>query len=255
MIKSNTSRYLLLCMAIISILYIIGSMIYIICLIIHNNKLHKFSNCLDIDISNGMILEKDNNIWNNRYNVINPTSGYTELKCPTSLPVFYHIFNGTLVGYMKSNNNIPNYDIDIIDCNNKIKYIMRIGEFVIDSKFSFVSVDIRYNDKTMYYIKHNIYKSNDIDLYDNIDNIVANLYYTNNLWNISIYNNTNLVDYNILLSLVHYHQYYINGFTKDMCNEYAIVTIILLFCSCMLLCCYSTVKLSYIYNRKNIQDL
>lgn len=258
--KNNKCKYIPLFVLLTYILYTMGVGAYIIFLITSNSKLHDNAKCLDIDVSNGMILEKDNNIWNDRYNIIKPINGYTELKCPTSYPVIYHMFNESLVGYMIADNIIMNTNISIIDCKNTITYIMSIGIFIINTNI--VSVDIKQNNQTIYYIKHNIYKTNNIDLYNIQDVIVANLKYTNNLWNISIYNHKNLVDYNILLSLINYHQYYINGFTTDMCNQYVYVSYMLIFCALIILCCICIVFIRYLfifrevklYTYKNLND-
>ena len=236
--KNKTFQYISICALVSSIIYIIGSGTYITYLMVGNNNLLETSKCLDIDISNGIILEKDNNRWTDRYNIIEPVSGYTELKCPTDFPVIYNVFNNSLIGYLSADNVMLNYNISIMDCNNKLKYTMRIGEFIgvyVNNDVLLVSVDIRANNKTLYYIKHDVYKTDNFDLYNNNEIIVANLKYSNKLWNISTYNYT--IDYNILLSLSNYHQYYVSGFKDDLCNQYIKISYVLMFCGMMLLCC------------------
>jgi hypothetical protein len=207
-------------------------------MLIYNDNLIENSACLDIDISNGIILEKKYNSWLNGYNIINPVSGYTASKCPTNYPVMYNIYNNTLVGQSFVKDTIIIYnDIYLIGCDNILKYTMRIGEFmfvILENNIQMVSVDIKYNNKTIYYVKNNIYMTDNIDLYDINQKIVANLNYTNNVWIISIYND--IVDYNILFALINYHQYYINGYTDDMCNKFIKVSYVIVFCALIILC-------------------
>lgn len=240
MANSKTFRYILLYALVSCIIYIIGTGTYITYLMINNENLLKTTKCLDIDISDGIILEKDINKWSQGYNIVKPIKGYTKLKCPTDKIVIYNIFNDTLVGYLEADDVMLNYNISIIDCNNKIKYSMTIGNFIgviVNNEVLLVSVAIRSGDKTMYYVKYNMYNTNEFELYNNVSIAVANLKYINNLWNISIYNYTDTVDYNMLLSLANYHQYYVSGFTDDICNQYIKISYVLMFCILMLMIC------------------
>lgn len=233
---NSSIKCILMCIIISSLIYILGSGSYISYLLVNNNQLIENAKCIDINIKNEKILKRIDN-WNYGYNIVGSVSGYTKLKCPTSYPIVYNIINNSLVSYMKADDPIMNYNIKIIDCNNKLKYTVNVGDFIIlniHGDIKIASVDIRKHNKTIYYIKKDIYDTNDIDIYDIDNSIVTNLKYTDNLWNISIYDN---IDDDILLSLINYHNYYIHNFHNDGCNKFVKISYALIFCFSMLLCC------------------
>lgn len=257
MTTDNKFLYPIIFITILGVLYIIGSGLYILLLLNMNNNIYEYNNCTTFDLSDGLILEKAKNVWFDKYNIVTPSSGSTILKCPTDYPVVYYMFNDFLIGSMETDEITTNYNISINNCNNNLQYTMRISEFIsiyINNQFLLASVDIKHNDRTIYYVKHDIYKTNNIDLYNRNHMPVANLLYKNKQWDIKLYNNTHIVDYNILLSLATYHDYYINGFTLDGCNIFVQISYALLFCFAMLLCCSCIVYIGYLYNNNNTKN-
>jgi len=228
-------------------IYVIGSSIYIVSQISTNHQLQESIQCLDICMSHGMILQKDNNWWNHRYTVIRPIGGLIEYRCPTTQPTLYFTFNRTLVGYMESVDMLSNHNVNIIGCNGLIQYTMRVGEsfpILINQNLFMVSAVIRQNDRAIFYVKHGVYGTYDIDLYNDQNVVVANLLYTDQ-WSIDA---DDKVDHLLFLSLVGYHQIYINGFEPDRCNDYVMITIMLIFSILILLCCVCCVQMTTMYN-------
>lgn len=252
MMSDNTMRtktkckFIALFIAICSVLYVIGSGIYIIYLMALNHQLMDTSHCPDIDTSRGMILEKDNDSWNQRYTVIRPSGGVVELKCPTMRPIYYFIFNQLLTGYMELND--MSHRVNITGCNNLIRYYMRVGEafpIMINQTLVMASVVIWQNDLMILYVKHNVYRTYDIDLYNEWNEMVANLKYTDR-WTIVQYQP---VDHLIFLSLVGYHQLYIDGMVTDRCNQFVMVMFIIIASVLMLVCCYCGATMIKLYRR------
>jgi len=230
------------------VLYVIGSGIYILSLMAANRRLEETSQCLNIDTSSGMILEKDNARWNNLYTIVQPTTGSVELKCPTSRPTIYMMVNHVLIGHMDFEPMPTNHLANITGCNHMIQYNMRVGEsfpILINHTLLMVSGVIWQNTRVIYYVKQGVYGTYDIDVYNDRNLVVANIRYTDR-WMLDTYDQ---VDHLLLLSLVGYHQIYMNGFEPDRCNEFVMITSIAIGCIFVALCCGCCFGISAMYRR------
>lgn len=174
-------------------------------------------------------------VWHWKYNIEKPISGYVQMRCPT----FNHDLNVKIgdryMGRTDGKSFSAVSQVNIEDCHNNVKYVMRTGnvfDTLVNGNKIFVSLDIRQNGVVKFYVKKEVFITDDIDVWNDQSVKVANLKrnklndiasFQGWVWKINLYENNSTnssIDPLILFSIAGQHSFAEKSDETDMCNEF-----------------------------------
>jgi hypothetical protein len=125
-------------------------------------------------------------VWHWRYDVLidSVKRGYVQMRCPSVRHDLNVKIGNAFVGRTDGKVLSLESEIGLLDCHNRPQYVLRTGsafQTLVNTNEIWVSLEVRQGTKIKYFVRKNVFFTDNIDLYDELSVKVATL--TRNVWN------------------------------------------------------------------------